>query len=480
MQIGKLSRGMIGITLFVGLASAIAMASIQAAGLEPIASFPPGTRVLFQGDSITDMNRGRNADPNHILGHSYAFIIASKAGSTYPERKVEYINRGVSGNTVTDLAARWQVDAIDLKPDILSILIGVNDLGFGVSAEDYKANFSKLLDRTVAAMPNVKLVLCEPFGLPTGPKKAGWDRYQNDLAQRQAVVSELATKYHATFVRLQSVFDEACRRAPAETWMWDGVHPTYAGQQLIADAWVRSVNASFGDPLISPSRNSAIAPQVNFERDSYDWLHRHADVLDSQKRLDPEVVMIGDSITHFWGGEPKAGQRNGPKAWDATFHGVRVLNMGFGWDRTQNVLWRLQHGEFEGIHPNSIVLNIGTNNLVGDETARTNTPDEVAEGIKQIVGLLRERSPQSHIYVMGVFPRGFEKGNELDLRITALNKILRVQLAESTQVTLLDIGKELRESDGSVSPQRFSDGTHPTEKGYEIWGQALRNAGIVP
>src|SRR3982751_3727560 len=89
--------------------------------------FPSGARVLFQGDSITDGNRGRSEDPNHILGHGYAFIIAAKYGDVYAERNLVFINRGISGNKVSDLAKRWQKDTIDLKPDVLSILIGVND-----------------------------------------------------------------------------------------------------------------------------------------------------------------------------------------------------------------------------------------------------------------------------------------------------------------------------------------------------------------
>lgn len=117
-----------------------------------------GNRILFQGDSITDMNRGRSADPNHILGHSYAFIIAAKYGATLPERHLTFINRGVSGNKVSDLAGRWKNDTLDLKPD-LSILIGVNDLNGGVPVDQYEEQYDQLLAQTVKALPNVRLVL---------------------------------------------------------------------------------------------------------------------------------------------------------------------------------------------------------------------------------------------------------------------------------------------------------------------------------
>jgi lysophospholipase L1-like esterase len=203
--------------------------------------FHKDARILFQGDSITDGNRGRNQDPNHILGHGYAFIIAAKYGSQYPERNLTFINRGVSGNTVADLAKRWDKDTLALKPDILSILIGINDLGRGVPADQYEEGYDRLLGETAKALPKLQLVLCEPFALPVGKYKDNWDKHREELAKRQANVEKLAAKYHAPVVHFQKVFDEACRKAPAEYWIWDGVHPTYSGHQLMADEWVRVV-----------------------------------------------------------------------------------------------------------------------------------------------------------------------------------------------------------------------------------------------
>lgn len=214
--------------------------SLGLARTEDAPLFENHTRILFQGDSITDGNRGRSADPNHILGHGYVFIIAARNGAASPQCDWTFINRGVSGNRVPDLIKRWPTDALDLKPDVLSILIGVNDLN-SLSADEYEVQYDKLLADTVAALPGVKLVLCEPFGLPNPKKPENWPTRRNDLARRQAIVKKLATKYHAVFVPLQEVFDDACRRAPAEYWIWDGVHPTYAGHQLLADRWERVV-----------------------------------------------------------------------------------------------------------------------------------------------------------------------------------------------------------------------------------------------
>jgi len=218
---------------------------IHSAAAQDMPAFRMGDRVLFQGDSITDMNRGRNADPNHILGHSYVFIIAGDAAVKHPERQLKFINRGVSGNKVSDLARRWKEDTLDLKPTVLSILIGVNDLNGGVSAEQYEKQYDDLLAETVKALPTTRLILGEPFGLPTGNKANDWDAYRAELAKRQDIVARLGEKYHAPVIKFQKVFDDAVQRAPAAYWIWDGVHPTYAGQRLLADEWLRVANEAW-------------------------------------------------------------------------------------------------------------------------------------------------------------------------------------------------------------------------------------------
>lgn len=207
-----------------------------------------GAVILFQGDSITDGNRGRNADPNHILGHGYQFSIGSRVGADYPEKKYVFYNRGISGNKVIDLEKRWQTDTLDLKPDVLSILVGVNDstsMVFdwppAVSHEKYEATYQLLLDQTRASFADILFVLCEPFILPVGSVKENWEKYHSDIIQRQATVKKLAEKYNAVFVGFQEVFDKACDKASADYWIWDGVHPTVAGHELMAREWLKQV-----------------------------------------------------------------------------------------------------------------------------------------------------------------------------------------------------------------------------------------------
>jgi len=228
----------------IALVLALAVAGAGAGEIPEISAFAANARILFQGDSITDGNRGRNADPNHILGHGYAFIVAAKYGAAFPERNLTFMNRGISGNTVLDLQGRWKADTLDLKPDVLSVLIGINDSGKNIPLAQYEEVYDKLLADTRAALPSVKFVLCEPFCLPKDGHRAG-DAHDEDVRQRQAIVAKLAAKYGAALVRLQRVFDEACKRAPAEYWVWDGVHPTYSGHQLFADEWVKATSQFF-------------------------------------------------------------------------------------------------------------------------------------------------------------------------------------------------------------------------------------------
>ncbi len=229
------------VTVLFALACSL---TLSAFADEPaMTAFEKDARILFQGDSITDGNRGRTEDPNHILGHGYCFIIAAKFGAEYADRNLTFLNRGISGNTVLDLAKRWQSDTLALKPDLLSVLVGVNDTSHNIPLDQYEQTYDKLLADARAANPKLRLVLGEPFALPTGKKKDNFDAWLALIRQHQEVVARLAKKYDAALVRYQAVFDDACKRAPADHWIWDGVHPTYSGHQLMADEWVRTVNA---------------------------------------------------------------------------------------------------------------------------------------------------------------------------------------------------------------------------------------------
>ncbi|MBD1364993.1 SGNH/GDSL hydrolase family protein [Mucilaginibacter sp. ZT4R22] len=208
--------------------------------------------ILFQGDSITDGNRTRDNDWNHVMGHGYACLLASRLWYDHPEKKFHFYNRGISGNKITDLAARWKTDTLALKPDVLSILIGVNDVQACVngdanySAENYETGYRALLKQTKDALPNIKLIICEPFILPGARVNGNFDKWTEEVAKRQVIAKKLALEFGAVFVPLQQPFNDALAKAPVDYWIWDGIHPMPAGHELMARQWLMVVGKKIG------------------------------------------------------------------------------------------------------------------------------------------------------------------------------------------------------------------------------------------
>jgi lysophospholipase L1-like esterase len=207
-----------------------------------------GYTFLFQGDSITDGNRSRNSDWNHVMGHGYAFLVASRLGFDFPKKEFRFFNRGISGNKVTDLAARWQKDTLELKPSLLSVLIGINDVSALINgdgnfgAEQFEKGYRELLQTTRQQLPDVQFVLCEPFILPVGKVKEKWAEYSREVEKRQEIVRKLSVEHQAIFVGFQKAFNKALAQAPAEYWIWDGIHPMPAGHELMAREWIQQVS----------------------------------------------------------------------------------------------------------------------------------------------------------------------------------------------------------------------------------------------
>lgn len=216
------------------------------------AEIPSGLTILFQGDSITDAGRNRaRYYPNDAggLGNGYVFqIIADLLGSR-PESAMKCYNRGISGNKVYQLAERWDDDCLFLKPDVLSILIGVNDywhtLGgnYSGTVQTYEKDFRALLDRTKDQFPGIKLIIGEPFAVKGG--SAISPQWEEDFPEYQKAARQIATDYRAAFIPYQEVFDQALETAPADYWCPDGVHPSIAGGYLMKNAWLHAFQKVF-------------------------------------------------------------------------------------------------------------------------------------------------------------------------------------------------------------------------------------------
>lgn len=214
------------------------------------------TTILFQGDSITDgmreKNRDRAWDLNHQMGHGYAFLVNARWGAQYPDRRLAFINRGISGNRIADLYGRWQEDTVNLRPDVLSILVGINDVGFtmweqsGSGPERFGRIYQLLLDEARAANPALLPVLMEPFVMPVGDREASYQEWLSLLRPLQEQTRLIAERNGAIFIPLQERFERLCRVREASYWVWDGIHPTVSGHQVIADAWMEAVGPALG------------------------------------------------------------------------------------------------------------------------------------------------------------------------------------------------------------------------------------------
>ncbi len=204
--------------------------------------------ILFQGDSITDAGRKKDKDaPNQAsaLGSGYAMIAASSLLYDYAGKNIKVYNRGVSGNKVYQLADRWDNDTLNLKPNVLSILVGVNDFwhtlvnGYKGTIKTYNDDYRTLLDKTKQSLPDVKLIIGEPYAV-IGVKSVD-EKWYPAFDEYRKAARQIAASYNAVFIPYQSIYDKAQKLAPGAYWTVDGVHPTLAGARLMAHAWMEAV-----------------------------------------------------------------------------------------------------------------------------------------------------------------------------------------------------------------------------------------------
>jgi len=215
-------------------------------------------------------------------------------------------------------------------------------------------------------------------------------------------------------------------------------------------------------------------PCEKIEEDCYDWYERHADKLEEVKTKRADIVFIGDSITHFWCSEHN-NNKFGVKTWAKYYGKRRTLNLGYGFDRTQNMLWRIRNGELGNQDPKVFVINAGTNQFSITPKYSGDTSEVAAEGVKMLISELYARFPKAEFLVMAVFPRlGEHDGITTQSKIDGLNRIVCEFVSTLDRAKFVDISARLRKPDGEFDPSNFADGCcHPNEKGYELWASAI-------
>ena len=361
------------------------------------------------------------------------------------------VNLGFSGNGQMEPEVFDFLSEIDAKMFILDNMPNMNKERTGLIYERATNGIRKLRQKS-----NAPILLVEHNG------------YANEFSSLDAEDS-----YRKTNIELRRVYQTLKAEGIKELYYLtkeeigftqdatvEAIHPSDLGMQIYADAYIPKIK----EILQEDADSRTVFQPCMQQRDSYDWKERHEQVLKLNKEQAPDVLLIGNSITHYWAGEPTASLARGTDSWNQLFKGKVVRNLGFGWDRIENALWRIYHGELDGYEAQKVVLLMGTNNL------EQNTDDEIIDGINELVRAVRHRQPQAQIYVTGILPRAWHEP-----RVAALNQMIQIRLL-ANEATYVDLSAAFLQSDGRIINELFTDGLHPNKEGYQRMAEMLGKA----
>jgi lysophospholipase L1-like esterase len=402
--------------------------------------------------------------PVVIYGTSIAQgACASRPGMAWPAilgRKLDHpvINLGFSGNGMLEKELIGLISEIDAKIYVLDCLPNLtirpdseNDLTI---EEVYKRILSSV--RTLREKrPAIPILLAAHAGYTDGDINPQSKQYYSEV--NETLEKAFATLKSEGIKQLYLISKEDFGQ-DTET-MVDGTHPNDLGMMRYAEGYEKHIRTILHEGTGAFSTTKPLTQMR--ELHNYDWEARHREILEMNKTSAASAVVIGNSITHFWGGMPKGPRATGEDSWMDTF-GKNVRNLGYGWDRIENVLWRIYHGELDGDPINRIFVNIGTNNL------HLNTDDEIVEGWRLLIEAMKYRQPDAQITMLGIYPRRAQEA-----RVENLN-IKLARLTGEMNVSYLNPGKVFLQKDGKIDESLFSDGLHPNAKGYAVLGKAIK------
>lgn len=376
-------------------------------------------------------------------GLAWTNILARKLNSPV-------VNLGFSGNGRLETEILELMGKTDAKAYILDCLPNLMPPAF--TGEEVKKRIQQAVGLLRKARPEVPILLTDHDGYT--------DEAMNEARRKDYTGVNQALHEILYSMRKEGIgglyhLPKAEINQDIET-MVDGVHPNDIGMMRYAEAYERILRKI----LDMEDGGTVTTTAVTQRRDAriYDWETRHEEILDYNKNHQPEIVFLGNSITHFWGGLPPNPVNNGPEAWNKNFGSRRTVNMGFGWDRVENVLWRVHHGTLDGFKAKQIVLMIGTNNL------HLNTDEEIVEGLRYLIQAIQSKQPQSMILLMGILPR-----RNTEERVVQINKKI-ANLASGKNIQYADAGPLFVRADQKIDEALFTDGLHPNEMGYDRLG----------
>ncbi|NRB46842.1 MAG: SGNH/GDSL hydrolase family protein [Saprospiraceae bacterium] len=322
-------------------------------------------------------------------------------------------------------------------------------------AEELKGRIISTVRKLKRTHPNIPILIADHAGYTDGAVVPGrLTSYERVNEIQQATYQILLKEGHT---ELHYITKEEFNLQVDD--MVDGTHPNDLGMQHYAEAYEKAIRKILQEPKGESSTTQAVTQYR--EPDNYDWEERHRSILQMNAEDPPKMVVFANSIVHFWGGLPKTKLVRESQSWDEYFTPAGVRNQAYGWDRIENVLWRVYHGEIDGFEAEKIVVMIGTNNL------HLNTNEEILAGLEMLIEAIKNRQAEAEILLLGILPR---RGREE--RVAKLNSGI-AQLAGRQKVSYNDVGHIFLE-DSKLIERYFLDGLHPNEAGYKIMGEAWR------
>jgi lysophospholipase L1-like esterase len=406
--------------------------------------------LIFVGDSITHGWEGGGAK---LWGECYG--------------KLNAVNMGFSGDQTQHVLWRFDHGEIDkIAPKLAVVMIGTNNTGSRRPADETVAGIKAVVGKLRTKLPNTKVLLLAVF--PRGEKTTDGLRVMNEAVNKQ--LPKLADGKNVFFLNFNDKLLEKDGTLSKKI-MPDLLHPNAEGYKIWVDAVAPYVvkyvgQASESQPSAGDAKPAADQPKLSValapaaRADAW-WQDRHASMNKRVKQGNVDLVFIGDSITHGWEGA-------GAKVWNEYYSKRNAVNLGIGGDQTAHVLWRLDHGNIDGISPKLAVVMIGTNNTGHYKAA----PEETAAGVKAIVEKLRAKLPETKILLLAIFPRDPKADGELRQINNKVNAII-AKLADGDKVSYMDLGDKMLDKDGTLTKEMMSDFLHPGDKGYRIWAEAI-------
>ena len=413
-------------------------------------------------DAVLDALPLRQEKSIVVYGTSIAQgACASRPGMAWTSilgRKLDrpVVNLAFSGNGRLEKELIEYISQIDAKIYVLDCLpnLGANK---DRSLNDVRQLIMSAVKQIRTKRPTTPILVVEHDGYSDAPVDAQRHKTYTDLNR---IAKEAFAQLQADGVMDVHLLTKEELNLSMESFV-DGTHPTDLGMMEYALAYEKKIRDIISEPVGTISTTIPVTQAR--EPGLYHWEKRHQELLKMNREKAPRICFFGNSITHYWGGLPEAPLRNGADSWDKNLEGLQVRNFGFGWDRVENVLWRIYHDELDGFEAEQIVLLIGTNN------EHLNTDEEILSGLEMVVNAIKERQPKARLLLLGLFPRV-----DKEERIRNLNKGMAA-LATSINVDYADIGGVLLGKHNKIDPSLFSDGLHPNAKGYRKVGKKLQS-----